>query len=35
MLQTRTKILNGGLADCFKKWYPNLKIEQEDVKEVT
>lgn len=34
MLQARTKVLNGDLADCFKKWYPNLKIEQEEVKKV-
>ena len=33
MLQARTKVLNGDLVDCFKKWYPNLKIEQEDVKQ--
>ena len=33
MLQARTKVLNGDLVDCFKKWYPNLKIEQEEVKE--
>lgn len=33
MLQARTKVLNGDLVACFKKWYPNLKIEQEDVKE--
>ena len=33
MLQARTKVLNGELVDCFKKWYPNLKIEQVEVKE--
>ncbi|MFT6948823.1 MAG: hypothetical protein ACJARP_003257 [Vicingaceae bacterium] len=27
MLQTRTKVLNGDLADCFRKWYPNFKIK--------
>lgn len=26
MLQARAKGLNEELADCFKKWYPNLKI---------
>ena len=25
MLQTRTKVLNGDLKMCFKRWYPNLK----------
>ncbi|HZJ18994.1 MAG TPA: ISKra4 family transposase, partial [Pricia sp.] len=28
MLSARTKVLNGELGDCFKKWYPNIKIEK-------
>jgi len=28
MLSARTKVLNDELADCFKKWYPNIKIEK-------
>ena len=32
LLVTRAKVLNGELVDCFKKWYPNLKIEQKEVK---
>ena len=34
LLVMRAKVLNGELVDCFKKWYPNLKIEQKEVKEV-
>jgi len=28
MLQTRTKVLNGDLKVCFKKWYPNLNMDE-------
>lgn len=28
LLQTRTKVLNGDLADCFRKWYPNFMIQE-------
>lgn len=34
MLVARTKVLNGELVDCFKKWYPNLKIEEQKHKDV-
>lgn len=33
MLLTRTKVLNNDLQDCFKKWYPNLKIEEQQHRE--
>jgi hypothetical protein len=33
MLQARTKVLNGELVDCFKKWYPNLKIKEDQAQE--
>jgi hypothetical protein len=32
MLVARSKVLNGELVDCFKKWYPNLKIEEHERK---
>lgn len=32
MLQTRTKVLNDDLVLCFKKWYPNFKIEENPAK---
>jgi hypothetical protein len=32
MLQARAKILNDELVDCFKKWYPNLKIQKKKVR---
>lgn len=28
MLQTRTKVLNGDLTDCFRKWYPKFEIKE-------
>lgn len=33
MLQNRTKVFNGELVDCFKKWYPNLKIKEDQMQE--
>lgn len=28
LLQTRTAVLNSDLQKHFKRWYPNLKIEE-------
>lgn len=28
LLQTRTKVMNGDLVDCLKKWYPNFQINR-------
>jgi len=34
MLQIRSKVLNEELVDCFKKWYPNFKINKRHEKKV-
>jgi hypothetical protein len=29
LLQTRVKTLNGELSSVFKRWYPDLQLEEE------